>query len=236
MRQLVRQEKTDTMRKLFVYGCSFSIAYVSNEKLPPINMEEGWPYIVAKSINYEIVDRTRSGFGYSHIVNRLNEDLMNNKISKQDIILISPSTFLRVTYPELKDTMVSSDQGIDWLEISAKYGKSVKEIVELNVMRFYLKIKLLSELGYKIYGWCWSLGRFPETAAIEKSLKNIGNNLVYTPDSTLLWEDWILDNPNCMLIPGKPLPDGSWTGDTHFSKHGHKVAADHFVKFLKKII
>lgn len=225
------------MSKLFVYGCSFSHAYVSNEKLPPIKNDEGWPSIVAKDINYEIVDRTEPGFGYNHIVNRLNEDLVTDKINRQDIILISPSTFQRLTFPELKDKIISGEDGVqDWMELNAKYGKSIKEIVEINVMRFYLKIKTLSELGYKIYGWCWSLGRLNYTSAMKKYLKKIDKNLISAPDSTLLWEDWILDNPNCMLIPGKPLSDGSWTGDTHFSKHGHKVAADHFVKFLKKII
>ena len=220
------------MKKLFVYGCSFSCAYVSSKELPPIEKTEGWPHIVAKNIGYEIVDQTQPGIGYNHIENRLNKDLILNKISKEDIILISPSYFQRVTHPELElDKNVDGIQ--DWNAFNSRYKRNPKEVIEINVIRFSLKIKTLSDLGYKVYGWCWSLsGLTEEISNLKEHLLKLKKNIIPAPDSRLLWEDWILDNPNCMLIPGKRLPDNSWTGDNHFSKHGHKVAAEQFVKFL----
>lgn len=35
-----------------------------------------------------------------------------------------------------------------------------------------------------------------------------------------------------MLIPGKDLGDGGWSGDTHFSPKGHEVVAPHFFKHM----
>jgi len=221
------------MSKLFVYGCSFSCAYVSNKELPPIEKTEGWPYIVAKNIGYEIVDRSNPGYGYNHIENCLNKDLISDKISKEDIILISPSYFQRVTHPELVLNLLIDDGIQDFHALNARYGKKMDEIVKINVTRFCLKINTLKELGYKIYGWCWSLGGLTEEISdLKEHLLKLGSSIIPAPDSRLLWEDWILDNSKYMLIPGKMLSDNSWTGDTHFSKHGHKAAAEQFVKFL----
>lgn len=221
------------MSKLFVYGCSFSCNYVSNKELPPIEKTEAWPYIVAKNIGYEIVDRSNPGYGYNHIEKCLNEDLILDKISKEDIILIDPSEFQRATYPEIHYSLLVDDGIQDWNLLNARYGKSIEEITKINVIRFCLKIKTLRELGYKIYGWCWSLsGHTKEISDLKEHLLRLEKNIIPTPDSRLFWEDWVLDNPSCMLIPGKPLSNNSWTRDTHFSRHGHKVAAEQFVKFL----
>ena len=65
-----------------------------------------------------------------------------------------------------------------------------------------------------------------------KILNDMSDYLISSPDGRVYWLEWILDNPECMLIPGKRMPKGAHTGDSHFSKYGHSVAAKHFIKNL----
>lgn len=222
------------MAKLIVYGCSFSCAFQDLQHLPPIEESQGWPKMVADSMGYEYVDRSEPGYGWNHIVNNIDEDQAFKKFTKEDILIISPSYFQRLTFPEIDDDLVKfkNTEGGAWTEFAARYGKSQEDIVKSNVIRFYLKIKTLRELGYNVYGWCWSMGISTYEPWVLEFLKEIEDYIVPAPDSTLLWEDWILNNPNCMLIPGKRLPNGDWSGDTHFSIEGHRVAAEQFIKVL----
>ena len=215
------------MNKLWVYGCSFSCAFQDLEFLPPIHTKEGWPQIVASSIGYKYIDRSRPGYGLNHILLNLEEDLSNNLIDKNDIILFSPSYFQRITFPEIDEKLINQE----WVEFSSRYCVESSEVVSINVMRFYYKIVSLRKLGYKIYGWCWTdLGNnIPRSL---EYLNEISDYIIYAPNKRLFWEDWILENPLCMLIPGERKSDGSFTGDTHFSRYGHRVAAKHFIKEL----
>lgn len=216
------------MSKLIVYGCSFSCAFQDLQHLPPIEENQGWPKMVADSMGYEYVNRAQPGYGWNHIVNNIDEDQAFNKFTKDDLLIISPSYFQRLTFPNIDENVIDGLLA----EFAAKYGKSTKDIAENNIMRFYLKIKTLRELGYNVYGWCWSMGVLKCEPWTLEFLKEIDDYIVPAPDSTLLWEDWILNNPNCMLIPGERRPNGSWSGDTHFSIEGHRVAAEQFIKVL----
>ena len=216
------------MSKLIVYGCSFSCAFQDLQHLPPIEESQGWPKMVADSMGYEYIDRSEPGYGWNHIVNNIDEDQAFNKFTKDDLLIISPSYFQRLTFPNIDENLID---GL-FQDFAAKYGKSTKDIAENNIMRFYLKIKTLRELGYNVYGWCWSMGVLKCESWTLEFLKEIDDYIVPAPDSTLLWEEWMLDNPTYMLIPGERRPNGSWSGDTHFSVDGHKVAAEQFIKVL----
>ena len=210
------------MNKLWVYGCSFSWAFQDLQELPPIETDQGWPQIVANTIGYKYIDRSEPGCGLNHILRNLNEDVAEERIDKNDIIILSPSYFQRLTFPEIKEQVID---GL-WTEFHAKYGIENHKIISLNILRFYLKIKTLRELGYNIYGWCWSMGNDSIPGSLEY-LNKISDYLIYAPNKRMFWEDWMLENPDCMLIPGKRLSEGRHTGDTHFSIYGHKVAANH---------
>lgn len=215
------------MNKLWVYGCSFSCAFQDLKDLPPIETDEGWPQIVANTIGYKYVDRAQPGYGWNHIALNLDNDIANNKISKDDIIILSPSYFQRLTFPEIEEDKINQE----WVEFSARYSVEWDKVVAMNIMRFYTKVTTLRELGYNIYGWCWTDNDLPDLNSI-KLLDKISNYLIKSPDDRTFWVEWILDNPECMLIPGKRLPQGAHTGDTHFSKYGHSVAAKHFIEEL----
>ena len=217
------------MNKLRVYGCSFSCAFQDLKELPPIKTKEGWPQIVASNIGYRYIDRSRPGYGLNHILLNLQEDLSNNLIDKDDVIILSPSYFQRLTFPEIDEKLINQE----WVEFHAKYGASHNEIVNYNVMRFYFFIRMLRELGYNIFGWCWSIGTpHQHLPRALNYLNEISNYLIYAPNKRMFWEDWILENPKCMLIPGERISNDSFTGDSHFSKYGHKIAAEHFTKIL----
>lgn len=227
------------MDKLWVYGCSFSCAFQDLEELAPIELEEGWPFILADKLNLELVDRAQPGFGWNDIYLRLQEDIINNNISKNDLIIFSPSYFQRLTFPELDSEALNFNNEVgdgDWVGLTARYGKPQHEVVEINIKRFYYMLTTLRQLGYKIFGWCWTPDQYerwqdPQNPYILK----LQDYLIPAPDGTLFWEDWMLKNPDCMLIPGVPLPDGGWTGDTHFGLQGHKIAAEHFFSYLSHI-
>ena len=170
-------------------------------------------------IDYQLVSDL-SGECFSNLVyNKENESLVE---LKNDIIILSPSYFQRLTFPEVDEQVIDSL----WTEFHAKYGIENHKIISLNILRFYLKIKTLRELGYNIYGWCWSMGNDSIPGSLEY-LNKISDYLIYAPNKRMFWEDWMLENPDCMLIPGKRLSEGRHTGDTHFSIYGHKVAANH---------
>jgi len=215
------------MKKLFVYGCSFSCAFQDLEELPPIRTKEGWPQIVAHKLGFKYVDRSQPGYGWNHIVLNLDNDIANKRISKHDVIIISPSYFQRITFPEIDDKKINQE----WVEFSARYSVDIDEVVSMNILRFYSKVMSLRELGYNIYGWCWTDNNFEEPKSI-KLLNDMSDYLISSPDGRVYWLEWILDNPECMLIPGKRMPKGAHTGDSHFSKYGHSVAAKHFIKNL----
>ena len=217
------------MNKLRVYGCSFSCAFQDLKQLPPIETEEGWPQIVANTIGYKYVDRAEPGYGLNHILFNLEEDLYDNLIDKNDIIILSPSYFQRITFPEIDEKLINQE----WVEFSSRYSVNVCEVISINVMRFCYKMLSLRRLGYKIYGWCWTDLNTNIPRCLEY-LNKICDYIIYAPNKRLFWEDWILENPECMLIPGEKKSDGAFTGDTHFSKYGHKVAAKHFIKELKQ--
>jgi len=227
------------MGKLWVYGCSFSCNFQDLHYLPQIPVDKGWPGILSKNLGLKLVDRALPGYGWNHIVAQLDDDLVNNRINKEDLIILSPSYFQRLTFPELQDNKIVFDRkegAGDWVGLTARYSKSHAEVVSLNIKRFYYKIKTLKELGYNIFGWCWTPEKDRYIPCTNKYLLEIQDYLIPTPDNTLFWEDWILQNPKCMLIPGKPLlPGNGFEGDTHFSQYGHKIAAEHFFSYLSNI-
>ena len=229
----------DNVKKLWVYGCSFSTNFQDLLHLPPIELEEGWPFMLADKLNLKLVDRSQPGFGWNDINLKLQEDIIKNNISKNDLIILSPSYFQRLTFPELASNTLNFDNGVgngDWVGLTAKYGKPQHEVVEINIKRFYYTLTSLRQLGYKIFGWCWTPDqhkRFQDP--VNPYILKLQDYLIPSPNGTLFWEDWILHHPECMLIPGKPLPDGGWTGDTHFGKIGHKVTANQFFTFISNI-
>ena len=215
------------MSKLIVYGCSFSLPFDDLFQ----GVEKGWPELLALELKLEYVNRAVAGSGWNNISLNIEEDILSGKISKEDLIIISPSYFQRITFPEL--IIEGTRQSYDLI---GKYGKPQDSYVKLNIQRFCYKLHSLNEMGYRAYGWCWTpTGNRKEKTTNSNLLKYI-DLLIPTPDGSLFWEDWILDNPKYMLIQGGPIKGSlDFKGDTHFSKHGHKEVSNYFKSFLLPI-
>ena len=85
------------MSKLIVYGCSFSLPFDDLHQ----GIEKGWPELLALELKLEYVNRAVAGSGWNNISLNIEEDILSGKISKEDLIIISPSYFQRITFPEL---------------------------------------------------------------------------------------------------------------------------------------
>lgn len=227
------------MDKLWVYGCSFSCAFQDLPHLPLIEVEDGWPFKLAKKLNLELKHRARAGDGWNDIIYTLQKDLVDEKISKKDLIILSPSYFERLTFPELDGNKIDLPQVESlgpWVALGAKYSKDWSTLKQINITRFCHTLDYLSKLGYNIKGWCWTTTEEKRHLVCkDPNLLKVQKHLIPTPTNTLFWEDWILKTPECMLIPGKEKLLGGWTGDTHFGKKGHQIAADQFFTFISNI-
>ena len=98
------------MRNLWIYGCSFSYPFwdgeIKDAGIPKITTAEGWPSILSKKLNYKYQNRAQPGYGWNHISYNLEEDIVEGRIKKNDIIVISTSFFSRVTFPEVNDEKI----------------------------------------------------------------------------------------------------------------------------------
>ena len=233
------------MDKLWVYGCSFSTNFADQEILdagvPAIKKEEGWPSILAKKSNLLLVDQSQPGYGWNHIDAKLTGDLVNNKISKKDLIILSPSYFQRLTFPELEDKKLQFDslnQHGDWTGLHARFGREHTTIIELNVQRFYYKLTSLINQGYKVAGWCWVHPNYHRNETLPSPyLSKVKDYLIPTPSGGYFWEDYVVKNTECMVIPGDfdNASNIKERGDSHFSRVGHQVAANQFFTFISNI-
>ena len=142
------------MRNLWIYGCSFSYPFwdgeIKDAGVPEITTAESWPSILSKKLNYKCQNRAQPGYGWNHISYTLEKDIVEGRIRKDDIIVISPSFFSRVTFPEVDDDKIPNQ---DLTEFAARYCYDQSTFVQMNIKRFSYKLLTLKELGYKVAGW-----------------------------------------------------------------------------------
>jgi hypothetical protein len=136
--------------KLWVYGCSFS---------EPFQIERGgaewdeqgyrklradyWGTHLANKLNAECITRSLSGIGWNYITEKIDADVLD--WHKDDIIIISPSFFSRVTFNELIKIDSQSelaDKFNDW-----------NTVVDYNEHRWSRKVATLQHFGYRVYTW-----------------------------------------------------------------------------------
>jgi len=214
--------------KLCVYGCSFSFAYwdatMGAAGIPEYKISQGWPSILSEKLNLVCNNRADGGIGINTITYRLDEDILEGKTTKDDIIILSPSYFSRITLPEIDFTVLDYDR---WLDFLARYSIESNKVHLMNTKRFVNKILTLKELGYKIYGWIW------EEPINSVYLDLIRENLIPAPNGEYGWEKYVLTNTVCMSRPGKLDPSVyPPPADSHFSIEGHKIAAEQMYKVI----
>lgn len=203
------------MSRLWIYGCSFSepfnlyddVVYYDEDDVRCFYNLEYWGSYLANKLNMEVINRAFPGMGWNYIVNEIDNDTLS--WNKEDLIIISPSLFSRVTVMEFTNTNARPE--------IVNFYKPFCDIVEFNKTRWLTKIKTLQHFGYNVYTWV-----VDENANDVIDLKN----LILTPDNDINWKDWMDRHEEFWMDVDK--------NDWHFNEKGHIAVADAMYKFIKK--
>lgn len=201
--------------KLWVYGCSFSEPFQIeqggaqwNEQGYRIISADYWGTHLAKKLNADCVTRSLSGIGWNYITERIDTDILD--WHKEDIIIISPSFFSRVTFEEL--IKIDSQS-----ELADKF-KDWNEVVAYNERRWARKVATLQHFGYRVYTWVVDRPVFVEL-----------------PESLILaqghvsWKDWMDQHKEYWQDPTtNKYPLGDW----HFNEQGHQAVAEIMYNYI----
>lgn len=203
------------MSRLWVYGCSFS---------EPFGLQAGgaewdssgyriitvpyWGTILADRLSMNCVTRSLSGVGWNYITEQIDQDILS--WSTDDVIIISPSFFSRVTFEELTKRDSQS-------ELAAQF-KSWEQIHNYNEGRWRQKVLTLQHLGYQAYTWC-----------VDTPHGTLPDNIITAPGDYVNWKHWMDLHPEYwQSLPGVVFPDGDW----HFNSAGHQAVAEHMLEVL----
>jgi hypothetical protein len=195
--------------KIYVYGCSFS---------EPFQIEQGgaqfdhhgwrdfkgydyWGTLLADRLNMECRTKSLSGIGWNYINNRIDEDI--HLWQAQDIIIISPSFFSRVTFEEL----VKHDSQSELAHLMREW----KDIHNHNESRWRRKVATLQQLNYSVFTWLVDHSEHSDTV----------EGLI-TADGHTNWKTWMDLHKEYWQDPTtNRYPQGDW----HFNEQGHQAVA-----------
>lgn len=206
------------MKKLYVYGCSFSEPFqieiggpVFDDNGYRILTEDYWGTHLAKKLNLECCTKSISGVGWNYISHQIDLDIL--KWTKDDVIIISPSFINRVTMMEFKNIIGGPEL--------IRYYKSCDEIIEYNELRWHTKIKMLQYFGYNVFTW-----RVDEVLNPDEV-----KNLITAPGDFSNWKDWMDLHKEYWQDPTtNKYPLGDW----HFNVDGHLAVANRMYKVITK--
>ena len=204
------------MNKLWVYGCSFS---------EPFGLQQGgalwdadgyriitvdyWGTHLARHLNRQCITRSLSGVGWNYINDRIDEDIVN--WHADDIIIISPSFFTRVTFEELTKRDSQAELAAQFKPWDAVYAH--------NEGRWQRKVQTLQYLGYSVYTW------LVDDSASADTLPNV----ITAPGEYYNWKHWMDQNKQYWQ---DPTTDRYPAGDWHFNAPGHIAVAERMRDFI----
>lgn len=208
------------MRKLWVYGCSFSEPFgllpselPGNTVLPDGNRNffgtEYWGTHLAKKLEVECISKGLSGIGCNYILHQVDLDIL--KWDKDDLIIISPSFISRVNIMEFEDGSTREEL--------IKYYKNWNDIIEYNDLRWRTKIKTLQYFGFNVF--TWAVNEVSNSAEIK--------NLITAPGDLSNWKDWMDLHKEYWQDPTtNKYPQGDW----HFNTAGHIAVANRMYEVI----
>ena len=204
------------MNKLWVYGCSFSEPFgiqlggaLHDEQGYRVITEPYWGTHLAGRLSLKCITRSLSGVGWNYINDRIDEDILN--WGKDDIIIISPSFFTRVTFEELIKRDSQSDLVGQFQSWDFVYNH--------NESRWRRKIATLQHFGYRVYTWL--VDHTPHADQVK--------NLITAPGGYANWKDWMDLNKRYWQDPTtNKYPLGDW----HFNVQGHEAVGKRMFQFI----
>lgn len=197
------------MNSLWIYGCSFSEPFGLEGRGPEFDAEgcrilaaDFWGTHLADKLNLKCRAKSISGVGWNYISEAVDRDIL--KWQPNDIIVISPSFFTRVTFEELikRDSQTELAMQMQPWDVIHNYNKN----------RWQTKIKTLQHFGYNVYTW-----------SVEPVEMDLVDNLLVPAPSTACWKDWMDQHYEYWTsLPGVVYPMGDW----HFNPAGHLAVAE----------
>jgi hypothetical protein len=233
------------MNNIWVYGCSFSEPFglfikdpASSEGVlkkdledffkksdPKIieNLKDGcrefdadyWGTHLASKLNMNLKSRSWAGVGWNYHNQKIDEDIL--KWNKDDIIIISPSYWSRVTIDELKVNF--SDNPEIYKEAFARLKDEYYITTE---KKWANKIKTLQFFGYNVYTWI-----------IEKQATNeVVNNLIPVSNEYIdLYTFMHQDKKYWLGTTHLHLPHVE-EYDWHLNPEGHEYISEQMYNFI----
>ena len=213
------------MKTLWIYGCSFSEPFgllpvpnvLSLDKDGTRNFSgvDYWGTHLAKKLNLNCITKSLSGIGWNYINHQIDLDII--KWEKDDIIIISPSFFSKISILEFKENGTIIEDYIYLL-------RNLDEIVRYNELRWKTKIKTLQHFGYNIFTWLVDDG-----ILTKEDIKN----LILTPEGSSNFKDWMDLHLEYWTDPTRNV---YLEGDWHFNEKGHLALSEVMYEYISKNI
>ena len=203
------------MNTVWVYGCSFSEPFQLESGGARIDQQgdriisaDYWGTILARRLGWNLVTRSVSGVGLNHILDQIADTWQ--RWHSDDIVIISPSFFSRVSIPEFHNISVNEHNAhlfLSWDQISLR-----------NQQRWHSYIRLYTTRCRRLYTWC-----------VDDPVSTGDLQLITAPGDLVNWKHWMDLHPEYwQSLPGVVYPLGDW----HFNAAGHVAVAERMLEVL----
>lgn len=207
------------MNTVWVYGCSFSEPFQLESGGPEWNQlgdrvlrADYWGTHLADKLSMNLVTRSLSGVGLNYILNQVSETWQ--RWHPDDIVIISPSFFSRVTVMEFLNPEITEHTAhfyLEWAQLAA-----------YNQRRWCSQIQLFKQIVPRVYTWC-----VEDAGSVADSLAHLP--IIPAPDRSINWKHWMDRNPQYwQSLPGVVYPQGDW----HFNSQCHLAVAAQFYNHI----
>ena len=203
------------MNTVWVYGCSFSEPFQLESGGPEWDQlgdralkADYWGTHLADKLGMNLVTRSLSGVGLNHILNQIADTW--HRWHSDDVVVISPSFFSRVSIPEFMNINVT--------EHNAHLFQSWDQISQYNQQRWHSYIRLYQTQCRRLYTWC-----------VDDPSSTLGLQLITAPGDLVNWKHWMDLHPEYwQSLPGVVYPLGDW----HFNAAGHVAVAERMMEVI----
>ncbi len=211
------------MNSIWVYGCSFSEPFglCINDFLKDGCREfdaDYWGTHLASKLNMNLKSCSWAGVGWNYHNQKIDEDIL--KWNKDDIIIISPSYWSRITINEF-------EQPHEWI-YKKEYTRLKDDFWTTTEKKWANKIKTLQFFGYDVYTWIIDKQTINETV----------HNLIPVSDTNVDLDSFMKLNKQYWLgTTHAHLPHIEET-DWHLNPLGHQYISEQMYNFIsnKKLL
>ena len=211
------------MNSIWVYGCSWSEPYglyeegvMNPDGLRYYDGEIYWGDHLANKLNMNLKSCSMPGKGRNYHTNKIDEDIL--KWDMDDIIIISPSHWGRITINEFEESLDSTQPYI------VRQLKNLDVLCRETEKKWSNKIKTLQFFGYNVFTWI-----------IDKQITNeVVHNLIPVSTEYIDLDTFMKHNKEYWIgTTHSRLPHIEET-DWHLNPQGHEYISEQMYNFINK--